>query len=105
MKCRHQRITTCIGAMLVWGHFCSGAWGFGAEPILTATNNPALASLTLAEAQARAFQRNWDLLAAAVGVDAATALKIVSHEFPNPTLSLSTTKISVDNHPASTPDG
>ena len=52
-----------------------------------------------------AFEKNWDLLAAAAGVDAATAQKIVAHEFPNPTLSLSTSYINVDNHPNSTPEG
>lgn len=52
-----------------------------------------------------AFEKNWDLLAAAAGVDAATAQKIVAHEFPNPTLALSTSYINVDNHPNSTPEG
>jgi outer membrane protein, heavy metal efflux system len=61
--------------------------------------------LKLAEAQQIAFERNWDLLAAAVDVDAATAAKIVAHEFPNPSLSLSSSKISVDDHPNSTPAG
>ena len=64
-----------------------------------------LAHLRLADAQQVALERNWDLLAAAVGVDAATAQKIVAHEFPNPTLALSTTKISVDDHPNSTSMG
>src|SRR5512143_155340 len=61
-----------------------------------------LQHLSLADAQRMAFERNWDLLAAAAGVDAATAQKIVAHEFPNPTLSLSTFKINVDEHPSST---
>ncbi len=52
-----------------------------------------------------AFEKNWDLLAAAAGVEAATAQKIVAHEFPNPTLSLSSTYINVDNHPNSTAEG
>ncbi len=52
-----------------------------------------------------AFERNWDLLAAAAGVDAATAQKIVVHEFPNPTLSLYSSLINVDNHPSSTIQG
>ncbi|HWX23060.1 MAG TPA: TolC family protein [Candidatus Binatia bacterium] len=63
---------------------------------------PALQHLSLAQAQHLALQGNWDLLAAAAGVDAATAQKIVAHEFPNPTLSLSTLKINVDNQPNST---
>ena len=65
----------------------------------------ALEHLTLARAQELALERNWDLLAAAAGVDAATAQKIVSHEFPNPTFSWATTLINVDNHPSSTSSG
>jgi cobalt-zinc-cadmium efflux system outer membrane protein len=61
-------------------------------------------AFTLAQAQQTAFERNWDLLAAAAGVDAATAQKVVAHEFPNPTLSASTTKINVDR-PNGTPEG
>jgi cobalt-zinc-cadmium efflux system outer membrane protein len=52
-----------------------------------------------------AFERNWDLLAAAAGVEAATAQKIVAHEFPNPTASLYSSLINVDNHPSSTTQG
>ncbi len=59
--------------------------------------------LTLVEARQRAFSRNWDLLAAKADVDAATAQKIMAKEFPNPTLSLSTQKINVDNHPSGIP--
>jgi cobalt-zinc-cadmium efflux system outer membrane protein len=62
-------------------------------------------ALTLADAQQVAFSHNWDLLASAAGIDAATAQKIVAREFPNPTLSLSTLKINVDDHPNSTPAG
>ena len=49
-----------------------------------------------------AFERNWDLLAAAAGVEAVTAQKIVARQFPNPTLSQYTSLINVDNHPNST---
>ena len=68
-------------------------------------NNGPLQRLSLADAQRLAFERNWDLLAAAAGVDAATAQKIVVHEFPNPTLSLYSSLINVDNHPSSTSEG
>jgi cobalt-zinc-cadmium efflux system outer membrane protein len=61
--------------------------------------------LSLVEAQRLAVERNWDLLAAAAGVDAATAQKIIGQAFPNPTVSMSSTKINFDNHPSSTPDG
>ena len=59
--------------------------------------------LTLAEAKQFAFQRNWNLLAAKAGVDAATAQLIIAKEFPNPTVSLSTYKIGEQN--AGTPLG
>ena len=62
-------------------------------------------SLSLADAKRLAFARNWDLLAAKSDVDIAAAQKIVSHEFPNPTLSLSTLQINLDNHPAHTSYG
>ncbi len=68
----------------------------------TPAGEPAAIRLSLSEAQQRAFERNWDLLAAAAGVDAAMAQKVVVREFPNPTLSLSTFKINVDEHPNST---
>ena len=82
--------------------------GWAAEGAATPPQQPPpleLKALTLESAQAYAFERNWDLLAAAAGVDAATAQKIVAREFPNPTFSYSTTKINVDNHPNSTPEG
>jgi cobalt-zinc-cadmium efflux system outer membrane protein len=50
-------------------------------------------TLSLAEAKRLAFQRNWDLLAAKSGVDAATAQLLVAKEFPNPSLSWSTARI------------
>ena len=58
--------------------------------------------LTLAEARRTAFERNWDLLAARSEVELAVAQKIVSREFPNPTLSLSTLKINTDGQPSHT---
>src|SRR5437588_12000483 len=61
--------------------------------------------LSVSAARQLAAERNWDLLAAAAGVDMATAQKIVSREFPNPTASLSSTMINVDHHPSSTPEG
>ena len=84
-----------------------------ATPSLAATNllsaglplSAVLQHLTLSNAQFLAVQKNWDLLAAAAGVDFATAQKIVTREFPNPTLSLSTSKINVDGHPSSTSSG
>src|SRR5439155_20548622 len=62
-------------------------------------------TLSLVQAQRIALERNWDLLAAAKGIDVALAQRLVSHEFPNPTFSYSTAKISIDDHPSSTPAG
>ena len=49
--------------------------------------------LTLADAKRLAFERNWDLLAAKSGMDAATAQLLVAKEFPNPNLSVATARI------------
>jgi outer membrane protein, heavy metal efflux system len=69
--------TIVIGTLLV---LASTSW--------TQTN-----SLTLADAKRVAFECNWDLLAAKSGIDAAEAQRIVSREFPNPVVSLSTARI------------
>ena len=62
--------------------------------------------LTLAQARDLAFANNWDLLAAKSDVDLAAAQKIVARQFPNPTLSLGTAKISADTaYGSSTPAG
>jgi cobalt-zinc-cadmium efflux system outer membrane protein len=61
--------------------------------------------VSLAQAQQMALERNWDLLASAAGVDLAMAQRVVAKEFPNPTLSVSTAKINVDNHSAGTSEG
>jgi cobalt-zinc-cadmium efflux system outer membrane protein len=49
--------------------------------------------LSLADTKQVAFERNWDLLAAKSGIDAAQAQLIVAKEFPNPTAAVSTAKI------------
>ena len=59
-------------------------------------------NLSLAEAKRLAIVRNWDLLASKSDVSIATAQRLISHEFPNPTLSLSTAKAPVNDQPAST---
>ena len=61
------------------------------SPPLSVQDSPARLSLT--EAQAIAFQRNWDLLAARSGIDFASAQLLVAKEFPNPTLAWTTMKI------------
>jgi outer membrane protein, heavy metal efflux system len=69
-------------------------------PMVSASEPPAAPApesapkrLSLAAAQRAAFERNWDLLAAKSGIDAATAQVLVTKEFPNPTLSWTTSKI------------
>src|SRR2546423_2486693 len=83
---------------------------FGAVVLAGARADSAAATeirmqLTLAESRRLAFANNWDLLAAKSDIDMATAQKIIAHEFPNPTLSLASMKLSVDGHPSSTPAG
>jgi cobalt-zinc-cadmium efflux system outer membrane protein len=76
-------------------------FGFVAASAQQATNTPANAvfatnppaRLSLADARRIALERNWDLLAAKSGIDAAQAQLIVAREFPNPTASLSTANI------------
>jgi cobalt-zinc-cadmium efflux system outer membrane protein len=58
------------------------------QPLVVGTNR-----LSMAEARRTAFERNWDFLAARSGVDEASAQLMVAREFPNPTLSLSTSRI------------
>ena len=61
--------------------------------------------LTLAEAKRLAFLRNWDLLASQSDVDIALAQKVVTKEFPNPSLAWSTAKVPLNDQPAHTPQG
>ncbi len=71
----------------------AAAFGFFPPPGRAQVDLPATNTLSLAEAKRLAFERNWDLLAAKSGIDAAQAQLIVTKEFPNPTASLSTFKI------------
>jgi cobalt-zinc-cadmium efflux system outer membrane protein len=54
--------------------------------------------LSLTDARRISFQRNWDLLAAKSGIDAAAAQLIVSKEFPNPTASWTTYRIGTHDN-------
>src|ERR1019366_4268152 len=58
--------------------------------------------LTLAEARKLALERNADFRVAEAQVSGALAKLRVAREFPNPTLGLSTAKISPDGTPEST---
>ena len=76
------------------------------EPATNATAPPAPgAALSLADARRLAFERNWDLLAAKSGIDAATAQLMAVKEFPNPTLALSTAKIGTYDNATFTGNG
>lgn len=90
-------------------HFCGWFAPLLAVALATLSAQPGLAqaarTLSLADARRLAFERNWDLVAAKADVDAAFAQKIVAREFPNPTLSLATSKISFDGHPNATTAG
>jgi cobalt-zinc-cadmium efflux system outer membrane protein len=71
----------------------AAAFGFFPTPLLAQNDSAASLTLSLADARRIAFERNWDLLAAKTGVDAAQAQLLVVKEFPNPTFSYSTAKI------------
>jgi cobalt-zinc-cadmium efflux system outer membrane protein len=94
-----------FGACIVASLAISGMLAVSPATAESTATDATSKGISLAEAQRLALQRNWDLLAAAADVDAATAQKIVAAEFPNPTLSLSTSQINVDHHPNSTVEG
>ena len=96
----------CLLVVLTAGWSVSGPLPtLGAAPLSNDVEGTEVKSISLALAKRLAFERNWDLLAARSDVEAAQAQKLVSREFPNPTLSLSTAKINTDNHPNSTVSG
>lgn len=70
-----------------------------------AAADPGPAPLTLAEAQRLALRRNADFHVAQTQVAAALAQLRIVREFPNPTLGLSTAKISTDGDPEGTAMG
>ena len=71
----------------------------------TETNAAMPLRLSLSQAQEIAYRSNWDLLAARSEVDQALAQRWVAREFPNPTLSLNTSKINANGNGNSTPTG
>jgi len=91
-----------VVALLLWATAPVSSVSGESSVAAFTTNGP---PVSLAGAQQMALERNWDLLAAAAGVDAATAQKIVVHEFPNPTLSASASKINVDDKSNATSSG
>lgn len=93
---QNSRKRYALSAFLVF--IGSAAISVGAEQ---ADNGP----LALAAARRTALMHNWDLLAAKSGVELAIAQKMVAKEFPNPTLSLSTSKINTDGRDNGTTAG
>lgn len=79
-----------LGFLVLWIGGCALA---GAAAVQTNAMEGEL-KLGLNEACRVAFERNWDLLAAKADVDVAQAQQMVAKEFPNPTVSLSVSKIS-----------
>lgn len=67
------------------------ALAVGAARAQPDTNAPP--AWSLADVKQITFARNWDLLAAKSGIDAATAQLVIAKEFPNPTASLSIARI------------
>jgi cobalt-zinc-cadmium efflux system outer membrane protein len=84
-----------LSAALAWAGPCAAS----AEPV----GGPP--PLTLADALRLALERNADFRVAETQVDAALAQLRVVREFPNPTLGLSTAKISTDGTPEGTAMG
>jgi cobalt-zinc-cadmium efflux system outer membrane protein len=70
---------------------------FAVETGSAQTAAPGTSRLALADAKRIALQRNWDLLSAKTGIDSATAQFIVTREFPNPTISLSSASLATHN--------
>src|SRR5258708_7093639 len=71
----------------------------------TASSSSDQNALSLGQAQRMALERNWNLLAAAKGIDVALPKKLLTHKSPNPTFSFPPSKPGVDAHPNPTPAG
>jgi cobalt-zinc-cadmium efflux system outer membrane protein len=97
------RLVSCHAMLGVLLAVFSLALNAAAQTSNPSTNVSANQKLSLIEAKNLAYQRNWDLLAAKSGIDAATAQLIVSKEFPNPSLLWSTARIG--SHDAGTANG
>jgi len=74
-------------------------------PVSAQSATNAVQPLSLADAKRLACERNWDLLAAKSGVDAATAQLLMAKEFPNPTANWNTYKIGANEAATSQGNG
>jgi cobalt-zinc-cadmium efflux system outer membrane protein len=79
--------------MTLSGAFPQAAPAQAALAPVASNTLPSIGLLTLAQAKEIAFEKNWDLLAAKSGIDAATGQLIVAKEFPNPIASINTYKV------------
>jgi cobalt-zinc-cadmium efflux system outer membrane protein len=93
-------VTGLLAGLLSWALLTSMT-RLCADPVMSA---PPLA-LTLADARAIALRQNTDFRISQAQVEAALAQLRVAREWPNPTLDLSTAKISTDGTPEGTPLG
>lgn len=92
-----------LGARILRVAFAQmGLLAFALAPARAAADATAPKPLSLAEARRLAIERNTDLRIAQTQVAAALAQLRVAREFPNPTLGLSTAKISTDGTPEGT---
>src|SRR3974390_1265359 len=94
-----------IGVSAWWFMFAGAFPLTGAAPTTNAPADLIAQRLSLGQARRVAFERNWDLLAARTGIDSASAQLIVTKEFPNPTLSVSTAKIDPTGNGTPTGNG
>lgn len=82
-----------------------GLWAVTPGQAQSPVVSPETPFLSLAEARRVALARNWDLLAARTGLEAAEAQKLVARELPNPQLSLSTSQINLNGRSNATASG
>ena len=83
-----------MASLILWVVLFSAARGQPSNPPKSGAPAPGSSLvLSLEDARQTALTRNWDLLSARSGIDAATAQLIIAKEFPNPTASWSTARI------------
>ena len=88
-------VSRAAGAELFLAWVCLAS--LGCRVALAAPEFQTLPELSLENARQFALLNNWDLLAAKSDVDLAQAQQLVAREFPNPTLSLLTSKINLEH--------
>jgi cobalt-zinc-cadmium efflux system outer membrane protein len=99
MKLNLNRYPHCVRALLL------AFFTFANRSMARAQDNSTNAPLSLSQVKETAWRNNWDLLTAKTGIDAATAQYIMAKEFPNPTFSWSTARISTHDNSTSLGNG